>query len=193
MPAKLKLEVVIARLAERGFTLVGEYVNANTHTLIRCSKDHEWSAQTRYIINEGWGCPHCAGNFKLTKAEIEKRLQGRGISLVSDQTGLRNKVTFACDYGHEWKAEINTVLNHRSGCPHCAKNAKLDLKTISERLEPRGIQMIGPYQGTKNSSLFRCLVGHEWKVGLASVLGGNGCPTCNVEKTKKIIIVNRIK
>jgi len=184
MPAKLKLEVVIARLAERGFTLVGEYVNANTHTLIRCSKDHEWSAQTRYIINEGWGCPHCAGNFKLTKAEIEKRLQGRGISLVSDQTGLRNKVTFACDYGHEWKAEINTVLNHRSGCPHCAKNAKLDLKTISERLEPRGIQMIGPYQGTKNSSLFRCLVGHEWKVGLASVLGGNGCPTCNVDKQR---------
>jgi hypothetical protein len=27
MPAKLKVEVVIARLAERGFTLVGEYVN----------------------------------------------------------------------------------------------------------------------------------------------------------------------
>jgi glutaredoxin len=184
MPAKLKTEVVIARLAERGFTLVGEYINANTHTLIRCSKGHEWSAQTRYIINEGWGCPHCAGNFKLSKAEIEKRLEGRGIRLVGDQTGLRNKVIFTCEFGHEWKAETNTVLNHRSGCPYCAKNAKLDAHTINERLEPRGIQMIGSYQGTKNSSLFRCLAGHEWEVGLASVLGGNGCPTCNVDSQR---------
>jgi glutaredoxin len=184
MPAKLKLEVVIARLAERGFTLVGQYVNANTHTLIRCAKDHEWSAQTRYIINAGWGCPHCAGNIKLTKADIERRLDGRGIRLVGDKLGTRNKVTFACEYGHEWKAEINTVLNHRSGCPHCAKNAKLDTHTINERLKPRDIQMIGPYQGTKNSSLFRCLAGHEWEVGLASVLSGNGCPTCNIESQR---------
>jgi hypothetical protein len=184
MPAKLKIETVVSRLAERGFTLVGDYVNANTQTLIRCSKGHEWAAQTRYIINAGWGCPHCAGNFKLTKAEIDKRLEGRGIRLVGDQTGLRNKVTFVCDYEHQWNAEINTVLNHRSGCPHCAKNAKLDIKTINDRLEPRGIKMIGHYQGTKNSSLFRCLAGHEWEVGLAGVLGGNGCPTCNVEKQK---------
>lgn len=184
MPAKLKIEIVVLRLAERGFTLVGDYVNANTQTLIRCSKGHESAAQTRYIINAGWGCPHCAGNFKLTKAEIDKRLEGRGIRLVGDQTGLRNKVTFVCDYDHQWNAEINTVLNHRSGCPHCAKNAKLDVKTINDRLEPRGIKMIGHYQGTKNSSLFRCLAGHEWEVGLAGVLGGNGCPTCNVEKQK---------
>ena len=33
---KLKLEVVNARLNERGFVLVGEYINANTHTLFRC-------------------------------------------------------------------------------------------------------------------------------------------------------------
>lgn len=184
MPAKLKIEAVIARLGERGFTLAGEYVNANTHTLIRCSKGHEWSAQTRYIINAGWGCPHCAGNFKLTKADIERRLEGRGIRLIGDQTGLRNKSTFACEYGHEWRAEINTVLNHQSGCPHCANNAKLDEETINKRLKLRGIEMIGPYKGTRKNSLFRCLVGHEWNVGLASVLGGNGCPTCNVDRQR---------
>jgi glutaredoxin len=184
MPPKLKLDVVNARLSERGFMLVGEYVNANTHTLFRCSKGHEWPAQPRYIINSGFGCPHCAGNVKLTKSDIEKRLEGRGIRLVGDQVGLRNKVTFACDYGHEWNAEINTVLNHRSGCPHCAKNAKLDAVVINERLKPRGIQMIGPYQGTKNKSSFKCDMGHEWEVGLASVLGGNGCPTCNIDSQR---------
>ena len=91
MPPKLKLEVVNAHLNERGFTLVGEYVNANTHTTFRCSKGHKWFAQPRYIINQGWGCPHCAGNVKLTKEDIEKRLEGRGIRLLGDQTGLRNK------------------------------------------------------------------------------------------------------
>jgi glutaredoxin len=181
MPPKLKLEVVNAHLNERGFTLVGEYVNANTHTTFRCSKGHKWFAQPRYIINQGWGCPHCAGNVKLTKEDIEKRLEGRGIRLLGDQTGLRNKATFACDYGHEWQAEINTVLNHRSGCPHCAKNAKLDSVVIIERLKPRGIQMISPYRGTAKKSLFKCQSGHEWEVGLASVLGGNGCRTCNIE------------
>jgi hypothetical protein len=184
MPPKLKLDIVNSRLNERGFMLVGEYTNANTNTLFRCSKGHEWSAQPRYIINAGWGCPHCAGNVKLTKADIEKRLECRGIRLLGDQLGLRNRATFACDFGHQWKAEINTVLNHRSGCPHCAKNAKLDADIINERLKSRGIQMIGPYQGTKNRSIFRCQKGHEWEVGLASVLGGNSCPTCNIESQR---------
>jgi hypothetical protein len=184
MPQKLKLEVVNSRLNERGFTLVGEYINANTHTFFRCSKGHEWSAQPRYIINAGWGCPHCAGNVKLTKADIEKRLEGRGIRLLGDHLGLRNKVIFACEDGHEWKAEINTVLNHRSGCPYCAKNAKLDSSVINERLKLRGIQMIGSYQGTRNKSLFKCQSGHEWEAGLASVLGGNNCPTCNIESQR---------
>ena len=184
MPAKLKLDVVNARLNERGFSLVGEYINANTHTLFKCSKGHQWSAQPRYIINAGWGCPHCAGNIKLSKADIEKRLEGRGIRLLGEQTGLINKVTFACDFGHEWKAEINTVLNHRSGCPHCAGNAKLDSNIINERLKTRGIQMIGPYQGTSKKSVVRCQDGHEWKVGLGSVLGGNGCYVCNIESQK---------
>lgn len=184
MPAKLKLEEVHKRLSERGFKLVGEYVNANMHTQIQCSKGHQWSAQTRYIINQSFGCPHCAGNVKLTKSEIEKRLEGRQIRLIGNQTGTRKKVTFACHLGHEWQAEINTVINHRSGCPHCAGNFPLNTKVVNERLNSRGIQMISPYQGTKNKSIFRCKHGHEWQVGLASVLAGNGCPTCNIERQR---------
>jgi hypothetical protein len=79
MPPKLKLEVVNARLNKRGFTLIDEYINANTHTTFRCSKGHVWSAQPKNIINQGFGCPHCAGNIKLTKEDIEKRLEGRCI------------------------------------------------------------------------------------------------------------------
>ncbi len=184
MPAKLKLDIVNFRLKERGFRLVGEYINANTRTLFSCSKGHEWLAQPRYIINSGFGCPHCAGNVKLTKVNIEKRLEGRGIRLLGDKLGSRTKATFSCDYGHQWKAEINTVLNHRSGCPHCAKNAKLNPDIINKRLEPRGIQMIGSYQGTKNYSIFRCQKWHEWEALLGSVLAGNGCPICNIEKQR---------
>jgi hypothetical protein len=184
MPPKLKLDVINAHLSKRGFTLVGEYLNANTHTLFRCARGHEWSARPRNIINAGWGCPHCAGNVKLTAEDIQSRLNGRGIRLLGSETGLRNKVTFICNFGHEWKAAINTVLNHHSGCPHCAKNAKLDINVINQRLMPRGISMIGPYQGTRNKSFFKCQDGHEWEVGLASVLSGNGCPICNIEKQK---------
>jgi len=184
MPAKLKLAEVHRRLSEQNYTLVGEYINTNTQTTFRCSKNHEWSARPRNIINQGFGCPYCAGNAKLTKEVIQKRLDGSGIKFLGDKTGANSRATFECDSGHKWQAEINTVLNKHSGCPHCAGNHPLTTEIVNERLKPRGIQMITPYQGTKNNSSFKCQYGHEWKVGLASVLGGNGCPTCNIEKQR---------
>lgn len=184
MAAKLTLDVVNERLNKRGFTLVGDYINTDTHTQFQCSNGHLWSARPRYIINEGWGCPHCAGNAKLTKEAIQKRLDGRGIRLLGDKTNANSKVTFECNKGHKWQSQINTVLNHQSGCPHCAGNFPLNTETVNERLKSRGIQMITPYQGTRNKSFFRCQHGHEWQVGLASVLAGNGCPTCYNERKR---------
>jgi hypothetical protein len=184
MPAKLEPGEILKRLYERGFILVGEYINTNTHTKFECSNGHQWSARPRYIINEGWGCPHCAGNAKLTKEVIQKRLDGRGIKLLGDKTNANSRVIFECSEGHKWQAQINTVLNKFSGCPHCSGNAHLNTEIVNQRLKPRGIQMISPYQGTKKRSLFRCQYGHEWEVGLASVLGGNACPCCYRERQR---------
>ena len=44
----------------RGGTLHSEYVNAQTHVIVRCQFHGEWKAMPDNLVNKKSWCPHCA-------------------------------------------------------------------------------------------------------------------------------------
>lgn len=180
----MPVEVIEARLKERGFELAGPYVGT-THkpTPLRCSEGHVWNARLTAVLNMGRGCPTCASTA-LTVEEINGRLAKRGFELAGPYIGTTQKPTplrcQTCD--HVWKAALSNVFRG-TGCPVCNPSGKpmVASNEISRRLAERGFELAGPYVGTViKPTPIRCSEGHEWRARLTDVLNrGNGCPHCS--------------
>jgi len=180
----LTKENVNERIKDRGIVLANGYINNNTHTLFRCSNNHEWKAKPRTIMS-GSGCPDCAAiNRRLTKEDIQERIKDRGIKLISDYIDTRQLSLFKCANNHEWKVGASRVLEG-SGCPDCAAiNRRLTKEDIQERIKDRGIEIIGEYIKTESKTLFRCINNHQWETLAHHILVGKGCPMCAVNGFK---------
>ena len=122
--AKIPIEYIARRLAERGYELAGPYVGTTQKpTPLRCSHGHVWETNLNNVLNGGKGCPHCSGKAPLTIEEIERRLSDRGIVLAGPYIGTTSKPTplrcQTCD--HEWKVRLYHVFQGK-GCPACKKD-----------------------------------------------------------------------
>jgi hypothetical protein len=163
-------------IADRGFQLVGEYLNARTKTMFRCKQGHEWSS-TPDNVTRGSGCPYCAGTAKLTKEIVNERISDRGIEMVGEYINIDTRATFRCEYGHEWETIPDGVIAG-NGCPICSGTAPLSKEIVNERITGRGFKMISDYINTATKTTFRCDKGHEWNAKPSNIMHGQGCPTC---------------
>lgn len=111
-------EIVNERIAQRGIRLHGEYLGARTYTTFICSAGHIWSQPPMKIMS-GKGCPHCAGNAKLSQAIVNEKLKDCGITMLGEYINSHTISLFRCEDGHEWQTSPTNVLR-TSGCPHCA-------------------------------------------------------------------------
>ncbi len=119
---------------------------------------------------------------KLTKAEINKRLEPRGFWLTGEWKGIYNKNQFSCSLGHEWEATASNILYLKSGCPHCADlKHRLSKDEVQSRLDLQGIKLEGQWAGLLAENQYSCnACGHIWKAtGRGPVGLGTGCPACN--------------
>ncbi len=53
--------VNMVKKLNKGFTVIGKYVNNNTSVNIKCQNNHIWSANPRNLLHNNAGCPYCAG------------------------------------------------------------------------------------------------------------------------------------
>ncbi|EAW2493116.1 GIY-YIG nuclease family protein [Salmonella enterica subsp. enterica] len=123
-----------------------------------------------------------------TKESINEMLlaDGRGISMIGEYHGAREKALFQCAYGHEFSSSASNVI-HKSGCPKCKALASSGRQTLSvdtqnERLKTKGIQIIGEYVNSRQKTkLRRIACGHEWEANVTNVLraSDNPCPHCH--------------
>ena len=176
MPNKLTKEIVNERIAHRGIAMTGDYINNSTNTEFTCSDGHSWNAKPRDVIR-GNGCPHCAGNFPLTKEIVNERIADRGIAMTGDYINAKIKTEFTCSDGHSWDATPDSVVRGR-GCPHCADRVPLTKEIVNERIANRGIAMTGDYINVNTKTEFNCSDGHVWDAVPSSVMAGRGCPDC---------------
>ena len=173
----LEKELVNARIADRGITLVGDYMGAHISTLFRCSKNHTWLARPNNILH-GKNCPHCDGQFPLSPEVVNERLAKRGLVLVGEYINSVSPTQFQCGEGHTWEAAPGNVMGG-TGCPFCYdKNHPLTTEIVNERIADRGIVLLDEYVNNSTRRRFQCEEGHIWETAPASVLAGRGCNVC---------------
>ena len=187
--ARLTKEIVNERIAPRGLELIGEFVKASEKTTFRCLDGHDWSATPSNIMS-GKGCPHCAGNIKLTKAIVNERIASRGIRMINEYVTARKKVDFVCAKGHQWSTTPDAVMRGQ-GCKKCAGLEKLTKDEVNVRLAPRKIKIIAEYVNTQTKTKFQCHHGHEWETTPGSVMSGKGCPQC-VDRSRNSLTADEI-
>ena len=117
------------------------------------------------------------GRSKLTKDIINSRISNRSIFLIGDYTNVNTKVDFCCDSGHVWQSTPQNIMNG-NGCPKCAGLSPLSKDVVNERIQDRGIVLIGDYVSALTKSEFRCELNHVWKAKPSAIMGGAGCPVC---------------
>jgi len=109
-------------LAEtRGFRWEGtEVSNVMTNTRWGCEYGHHWQA-TFNAIQNGNGCPRCAGLARKTEQDYYVLAQKREIEWSGPfPRSIHHTTKWMCTEGHFWEAAYNNI-RHGSGCPRCAR------------------------------------------------------------------------
>jgi hypothetical protein len=154
---------------ERGFCWLGpEVPNTATKTEWECAQGHRWEA-TYGNIQQGKGCPFCAGAFPKRAAEYYALAEDRGFRWLGPQVSSVHALTsWECEEGHRWEATFTNV-RRGTGCPFCYGNVA----------ETRGFRWLGPeVPNTNTTTTWGCGEGHRWEATYGNILQGKGCPFC---------------
>lgn len=103
----------------------GGYRNSKSKAVMECDNGHEWIASITNIIDGKVGCAKCSGLYRYSAEERIAQLNSvSGLSFVRwsfEYENAHSKAVMRCDSGHEWAAEVNSLLSRSSGCPTCAQ------------------------------------------------------------------------
>lgn len=172
----LTKEIVNDRIADRGISLLGDYMGAHASTLFQCSEGHTWQARPNNILH-GKSCPHCDGQFPLSKEIVNERIADRGLVMLGEYTNSVTKTLFQCSEGHTWEASPGNVMAG-TGCGICAGKYPLTTEIVNARIADRGLVLLDEYINNAVKRRFQCSEGHVWETAPANVLSGRGCTVC---------------
>ena len=177
--------------AKGGKCLSDEYAGVNRKILWQCAKGHKWKAATKDIRRGSW-CPICAGNVRLTLADMQAISAARGGKCLSDRyVNSVTKMLWECSKGHRWEAP---PIRIRQGgwCPYCAGKIRLTIDDMRAVAAERGGRCLSDkYVDNKTKLLWECKRGHRWKAQPNNVKHGQWCPYC-VGKYKSIEDMRRM-
>lgn len=184
-----------AEISNPYIEILSQYELSNKHVNCRCKKcGHEWGVKPNNILI-GRGCPNCgviATKKRCTKSHeafvSEMRERWPSIIVLSEYRSSKVKVWLRCEScGNEWFASPSNLLSG-FGCPKCWEIRKpyAKLKTHEQyvaevfAINP-SIRVVGEYKGAKRYIQLECLMcGFSWRTHAGSVLGGSGCPACEM-------------
>ena len=198
-------------------------INNNIEILSKYEKDNikveckckvcgfKWSSTPSNLLR-GKGCKQCHFN-KLSKLKMKPHEDfikeiyniNKNIKVLSKYSGVKNKVECEClMHGEKFNIGANHLLRGETGCKECINNKFHlgGLKTHEQFVKElsdvnKNIEVIGRYDGAKNSIEVKCLkCGHIWHPVASSILYGYGCPCCRKskgeEKIEEYLIKNNI-
>jgi hypothetical protein len=107
------------------YELVGEYVNMNTHTIIKhnlCS--YEFSVKPHFFISKGTRCPWCAKkgfiySTEIVRNEIHDLTNGEYV-MVGEY--VNEKIPFMIKHekcGKSWNVRRRNFIYNNTRCPYC--------------------------------------------------------------------------
>jgi len=168
---------------KRGFRWLGpEVPNNRTKTVWKCEKGHRWEAPYSNI-QQGRGCPVCAGLAPKTSADYHALASERGFRWLGPEVpNNRTNTVWECEHGHCWEAPYSNI-QQGSGCPICSGKAPKTPADYHAMARAQGIRWLGPHvPDTKIKTTWECGHGHRWEARYNDIQQGCGCPTCAIER-----------
>lgn len=170
---------------QRGFYWVGEFVNSVLFkTTWKCNSGHKWlSAYSS--IQQGAGCPHCAGNFPKSSTDFKNIAYKNGIEWVgSKPVGARRKTEWKCQEGHIWSTDFGSIERGYK-CPFCSGHVRKNEKDYVNLANQHKIKWVGKYiKNARYRTEWECSKGHRWTTTYGHIKRGNGCPHCSGKAPK---------
>jgi very-short-patch-repair endonuclease/DNA-directed RNA polymerase subunit RPC12/RpoP len=184
---RLSLKKVEAFIRQQGYTLLSEkYKNASTKLEIQCNKGHQY--QVIWInFKQGYRCPHCAGNAKLTYEQVKEYIETYGYFLLSETYKRADaKLSIQCPEGHRYKATWSSFRQgHR--CPYCAGQI-VEYEQVKEYVKAHGYFLLSEnYKNTHGKLLYQCPKGHQYQASWVSFQQGHRCSKCNQSRGEEEI------
>jgi len=177
----LTKEIVNKRIKHKNVVLVDSFINTKTkHTFKHLICGHKWSASPDSVMRIS-SCPKCFGNPIITTTTIKLDLVGRGIKLIGEYVGDKERCTFECDKGHRWKTTAYYVTQKMGNCPTCDGQTKLTKEIVNERIKVKNIVLIGNYTAASKPHKFKHKCGHIWCTTPDKVMRETSCPSCSSE------------
>lgn len=135
--SKKRLSISVVQEAAKnngGECLSTKYVNNKSPLKFKCKNGHIW--KTSYCsVRDGKWCPKCAGKKKYTIEEIKEiAISKKGKCLSNIYKNGQEKLTWECEYGHQWNATSNSIIQGK-WCPRCKNNINEEIvRYIFEQL-----------------------------------------------------------
>jgi len=144
----------------------------------RCGSGHEWLA-TFHDIQEGNGCPRCAGLSPKVAEDYLALASSRGFFWLGPAAeNVMAKTKWKCSEGHRWSVCYSSI-QQGSGCPRCGGSFPKTSDDYRALADSRGFVCVKPeVSNTKTRTVWRCSRGHEWLATYNNLQLGTGCPKC---------------
>ncbi len=169
-------------------------ITAGSHRKLpwQCENGHIYTSQVKSRALGGRGCAICAGkkvlvglnDLNTTHPELAAQANGWDPKAVS--AGSNKKLSWRCQLGHEWTADVASRAIAKSGCNVCTGKKVVagfnDLKTthpeIASQADGWDPTKIGKGNDKRVSWLGEC--GHRWLATIGSrTYRNDACPFCS--------------
>lgn len=177
-PAKAK-ENFLTLAKERGYQIIGQYVNSSTPVDMICDNGHQISVRPSNL-KKGSLCRKCQGLCKdQAKEEFDRLANDIGYQIISGYVNAHTKTKLICPNGHSFEiAPTNFKRGH--GCAICAHVSFDDSKnSFLEKAKELNYTVIGKYIKNNISIEVICNNGHQVSVRPDHFKAGHHCKKCS--------------
>lgn len=189
---------IAEKCAEQGYEFIGwvdDYIDAHSQIRLSCPKDGhgEWSATINNVVNNGSGCPACAGRGdnvrSMRAAKASENCARRGLEFVGWDSVNPRKIVVRCPEHGEWSAPYGNVVHHNTGCAKCNGGYRYTASETIDRINIlfandnlEFIGWIGRYGGVSRSrAQFNCRMHGLWESAVRDVIYSDvRCPSCSI-------------
>lgn len=163
-------------LADHGYVLMGEYINANTLMEVRCPSGHVTNIFYSNF-SRGTRCKTCS-DHKHSDADIDFELQKDRYIRIGEYKGIFEPLELECPVGHRITMAYND-FRKGSRCGDCYRlslNSYDDAKIYAMSL---GYEFLGDAVTSKQDLYIKCPQGHTYPSTWSRFMKGTRCTECN--------------
>lgn len=174
---------------------VGEYKNAHSRAIMKCSMHGEWSVRVYSFIGNACRCRGCVDvNKTMTREECESKIVELALrdgfefqGWVDGHVNGLSRVIVRCHTHGDWSVTVNSFINGGTRCHSCGaikkrvprEKRELEIAELAARDGFTFVGWDGDYRGVRGKVIINCPVHGDWSTAVSNFISdGSRCATC---------------